>query len=171
MISASLAPSSVSAPAAERGRLGFGLTRRALLLFLAGTVWLVPGFFVPKIAWGMAAWDVVLFLAVILDARRLPAPGKIVVERVWRNAPALANETEIEICLTQQGAMRLYCCYRRPHRRARRVSAYRRSRPQPQRPIQNALLFHSTPTWQSLYWQSLSPLSYREPWSGALGLC
>jgi uncharacterized protein (DUF58 family) len=109
MISASLAPSSVSAPASQRGRLGFGLTRRALLLFLAGTLWLVPGFFIPKIAWGMAVWDLILLLAVILDARRLPAPGKIVVERIWRNAPALANETEIEIRLTQQGAI-LLCC-------------------------------------------------------------
>ncbi len=109
MIAASLAPPSVSAPAAHRSRLSFGLTRRTLLLFLAGTLWLVPGFFIPKIAWGMSAWDLVLLLAVILDARRLPPPRKIVVERVWRNAPALANETEIEIRLTQQGAMILRC--------------------------------------------------------------
>jgi uncharacterized protein (DUF58 family) len=109
MISASLSPSTVSAPAVRRGRLGFGLTRRTLLLFLAGALWLVPGFFFPRIVWGMAVWDAILVLAVVLDARRLPAPGQIVAERVWRSAPALANETEVEIRLTQQGSMLLRC--------------------------------------------------------------
>lgn len=109
MISASLAPPSISATAVRRGRMPFGLTRRTLLLFLAGALWLVPGFFIPRFAWGMAAWDAILVVAVILDAMRLPEPAKLLVERIWRNAPALGNDTEVEIVLTQQGTMRVRC--------------------------------------------------------------
>ena len=76
MISASLAPPSISATAVRRGRMPFGLTRRTLLLFLAGALWLVPGFFIPRFAWGMAAWDAILVVAVILDAMRLPRTGE-----------------------------------------------------------------------------------------------
>ena len=83
--------------------MGMGLTRRALLLFLSGALWLAPGFFFPRMVWGMAAWDVALLLMIGLDAARLPAAEKITAERVWRNAPALTNETEIQIGVTQEG--------------------------------------------------------------------
>src|SRR5665213_282483 len=107
MISASLTPATISASAARRSRIAIGLTRRALLLFLAGALWLAPAFFLPRMVWGMAAWDVVLLLVIVLDAMRLPAPEKITAERVWRSAPALTNETEVEIGLTQQGGAAL----------------------------------------------------------------
>ncbi len=109
MISTSLAPQPITATAAPRSRMAIGLTRRALLLFLAGALWLIPGFFLPKVAWGMAAWDATLLLVILLDILRLPAPKKILVERIWRNTPALASETEVEIGLTQQGDARLHC--------------------------------------------------------------
>lgn len=109
MISDSLTPPPAAAAAVRRSRMAVGLTRRALLLFLAGALWLVPGFFHPRFAWGMAAWDAALLLAIVLDALRLPAPARVHVERVWRNAPALANETEVEIGLAQQGGARLRC--------------------------------------------------------------
>ncbi len=109
MISDSLTPQTVSSSAHPHGRMGLGLTRRGLLLLLAGVLWLGPAFFLPRLAWGMAVWDAVVLLAVLLDARRLPTPEKIIVERVWKKAPLLSSETEVEIGLSQLGTARLRC--------------------------------------------------------------
>ena len=109
MITASRTPAAVSAEAVPRSRAAVGLTRRGLLLFLAGALFLAPAFFMPRMAWGMAVWDAAILLVALLDAWRLPAPGKITAERVWKTAPSLGNETEIEIGLTQEGDMQLRC--------------------------------------------------------------
>jgi uncharacterized protein (DUF58 family) len=109
VISGSLTPETVSAAAQPRSRLALGLTRRGLLLFLAGALWLVPAFFFPRLAWGMAVWDAVFLAIACLDAARLPAPRNITAERVWRTAPALGNEAVVEIGLTQQGGTQLRC--------------------------------------------------------------
>ncbi|HEV2618305.1 MAG TPA: DUF58 domain-containing protein, partial [Acidobacteriaceae bacterium] len=109
MIPASRTPATVSAESAPRSRAAWGLTRRGLLLFLAGALFLAPAFFRPRMAWGMAAWDAVILVMALLDAWSLPAPGKIAAERVWKAAPSLGNETEIEIGLTQEGDRQLRC--------------------------------------------------------------
>lgn len=107
VISGSLTPSTVSAAAKPRSRMALGLTRRGLLLLLAGALWLAPAFFIPRLVWGMAAWDVLLLALVCLDAWLLPAPRRIIAERVWRTAPALGNEAEVEVAFTQDGASQL----------------------------------------------------------------
>jgi uncharacterized protein (DUF58 family) len=109
MISGSLTPERVSASAEPRSRAAIGLTRRGLLLFLAGALWLVPGFFIPRMVWGMAVWDILVLAAACLDASRLPAPARLRAERVWRSAPSLENAAEVEIGLEQQGVARLRC--------------------------------------------------------------
>jgi uncharacterized protein (DUF58 family) len=109
VISGSLTPETVSAAAQPRSLFALGLTRRGLLLLLAGALWLAPAFFFPRLAWGMAVWDVVFLVIAWTDAARLPAPGDITVERVWRTAPALGSETVIEIGFTQQGRTQLRC--------------------------------------------------------------
>ena len=103
MIAGALAPQPCEAAAVKRGRLAFGLTRRALLLLLAGMLFLVPAFFVPRVAWGMLAWDCLILLLVLIDGYTLPAPGQIQARRTWFSAPALGNETEVEISLIQTG--------------------------------------------------------------------
>jgi uncharacterized protein (DUF58 family) len=109
MISGSLTPETVSASAQPRGRAAIGLTRRGLLLFLAGSLWLVPGFFIPRMVWGMAVWDLLVLAAACLDAARLPAPAQVRAERVWRSAPSLGNVVEVEIGVEQQGGALLRC--------------------------------------------------------------
>lgn len=109
MTGGSLVPQSASASAEPYGRLGFGLTRRALLLLLAGVLWLAPAFFHPRFAWGMAAWDVILLTAVLLDAIRLPAPSDITAIRSWFSAPALSSSVEVELTLTSAAASQLVC--------------------------------------------------------------
>ena len=77
MISGSLTPETVSAAAQPRSRLAFGLTRRGLLLLLAGALWLAPAFFFPRIAWGMAVWDFLFVVVVCIDAVCLATPGPL----------------------------------------------------------------------------------------------
>jgi uncharacterized protein (DUF58 family) len=109
MIASSLTPPSIAAPARPRSRVAFGLTRRALLLLLAGALWLVPAFFFPRFAWGMAVWDLAVLVMVLVDRSGLPAPTQLSADRIWRNAPALANQTEVEIGIEQQGTRILSC--------------------------------------------------------------
>jgi uncharacterized protein (DUF58 family) len=107
--SGSLTPETVSATARPRGRLALGLTRRGLLLFLAGALWLAPGFVIPRLAWGMAVWDIVFLALACLDAARLAAPRRITAERRWQTAPALGSEAIVELAFTQQGGTQLRC--------------------------------------------------------------
>jgi uncharacterized protein (DUF58 family) len=105
--SGSLTPDTVSAAARPRSRVAFSLTRRGLLLFLAGALWLAPGFFIPRLAWGMAVWDILILALACLDAARLPAPRRITAERHWQTAPALNSDATIEVAFTQQGGEQL----------------------------------------------------------------
>ena len=53
MISASLHPETVRAACKPRGRFAFGLTPRTIWLLVAGLVLALPGFFSPRLAYGM----------------------------------------------------------------------------------------------------------------------
>lgn len=98
-----------SSAARPAGRLAFGLTRRALLLLLAGALLFVPAFFVSHFAWAVAAWDVTLLLVAFFDGWQLPRPGHIQLTRAWITAPALGNTTEIELSVLQGGKQLLFC--------------------------------------------------------------
>ena len=72
MISPRLQPDPLRAACQPRRRLGFGLTQRAILLLAAGLLLTLPGFFSPRLAYAMLAWDAVLICATLLDGLRLP---------------------------------------------------------------------------------------------------
>ena len=109
MISPRLHPDPVQAECRPRGRLAFGFTQRAIILLAAGLLLALPGFFSPRLGYGMLAWDAILLIAAVWDGRRLPKPHQISVERSWNNAPALDSETEIELAITQSGTCLLDC--------------------------------------------------------------
>jgi hypothetical protein len=73
-----LIPAEVSARAHVLGRggrvLGFGLTRRALLLLFAGLLLSIPAFFHPHRIWMMFAWDGLVLLLAAIEADTQPAP-------------------------------------------------------------------------------------------------
>jgi len=91
------------------GRLAFGLTRRALLLLLAGSVFFVPAFFVRHFLWGVVAWDATLLCVTLFDGWRLPRPKLIQLTRTWIAAPALGNATQVELAVLQEGKQLLFC--------------------------------------------------------------
>jgi uncharacterized protein (DUF58 family) len=98
-----------SSAARPAGRLAFGLTRRALLLLLAGTLLFVPAFFVRHFAWAVVAWDVTILLVALFDSRQLPRPEHIQLTRTWITVPALGNTTDVELSVLQGGKQLLFC--------------------------------------------------------------
>ncbi len=109
MISATMVAEARIAAASRSGRFAFGLTRRTVLLLLAGTLWLVPAFFVRGFVWGLAAWDVTVLLLAFFDGLQLPAPQRIQLARSWISAPALGNSTVVELAVRHGGGQVLSC--------------------------------------------------------------
>jgi uncharacterized protein (DUF58 family) len=109
MISASLHPDAIAAVFVRRRRWSFGLTPRTIVLLLVGFAWLVPGFWDPKLAYVMLAWDALVLLAAQLDGLRLPSPAQLTGGRSWSNAPALDSQTEIELTVENRGSLIVEC--------------------------------------------------------------
>jgi uncharacterized protein (DUF58 family) len=109
MLNPALHPETVSASCQPRGRFAFGLSRRALILLGLGLLWLVPGYYIPRLAWGMLVWDGLILLFSLMDGLRLPAPASITLARVWLNTPALGNPLEIELSVTHTARTVLDC--------------------------------------------------------------
>jgi uncharacterized protein (DUF58 family) len=57
----------------------------------------------------MPAWDFIILLAALYDGLRLPTPAELTASRSWSNAPALGNETEIEVTVENRGRMIIDC--------------------------------------------------------------
>jgi len=106
-----LIPEPVTAIARPNGRfgraLGFGLTPRALLLLLSGTLLSIPAFFHPHRIWIMFAWDAVILALIVYDVTRLPAPAAIRITRRFVRSPALGEPAEIVHEVLQQSNARL----------------------------------------------------------------
>ena len=107
MLQPSLHPAPVTALCQPRSRFAFGLTLRALLLLGAGFLWLIPGYYQPRLAYIMLLWDGLILLAALLDNLRLPHPATITASRNWLSAPALGSAVEIELSITHQNPLLL----------------------------------------------------------------
>ena len=104
-----LHPEPITAACQPRGRFAFGLTRRALILLGAGFLWLIPGYYIPRIAYGMLFWDALILLITLADGLRLPRLATITASRSWLSAPSLGASVEIELSLTHSNAILLDC--------------------------------------------------------------
>lgn len=109
MISGSLHPAPIRAACRRHGRIAFALTPRAIVLLAMGLALALPGFFVARWGYGMLWWDAAVLLAALYDGLRLPAAGRITVERSWSNAPALDGATEIELAVEHDAGTILDC--------------------------------------------------------------
>ena len=104
-----LHPEPVRAVCEPRRRWGFGLTPRAIVLLLAGFLWLLPGFWQGNLSYLMVAWDGLVLAAALLDGMRLPRERELTAQRVWRNAPALDSATEIELTIENRSGRMVEC--------------------------------------------------------------
>ena len=98
-----LIPPLATADAQPAGRFGryFGttLTARALLLFLAGLLCAIPGFFGLHWHLLMLAWDGLVLLLVVSDILSLPPAHSLRVTRTFLDSPVLGRETRIELAV------------------------------------------------------------------------
>src|ERR1700761_4215381 len=99
MLQPSLHPATVEARCTPRNRFAFGLTARTLILFGLGFLWLIPGYYIPRLIWLMPAWDALILFAALLDGIRLPRPSTIAASRAWLSAPSLGVPVEVELTI------------------------------------------------------------------------
>jgi uncharacterized protein (DUF58 family) len=109
MLQPSLHPETVTAACQPRSRFAFGLTPRALIFLGLGFLALVPGYYIPHLAYGMLIWDAAILLIALADGLRLPRPSTITASRSWLSAPSLGTSVEIELSLTNGNAILLDC--------------------------------------------------------------
>jgi uncharacterized protein (DUF58 family) len=109
VIAPSLHPGPIRAAFEPRSRWAIGLTPRSISLLIVGFLGLVPGFWDPRLAYSMLAWNVLVLLFSILDGLRLPVPGDLSATRSWSNAPALDSQTEIELTIENHGKLIIEC--------------------------------------------------------------
>ncbi|HEX4321252.1 MAG TPA: DUF58 domain-containing protein [Acidobacteriaceae bacterium] len=109
MLPSTLHPEPITAQCQPRGRLAFGLTPRALYLLAAGFLWLIPGYYIPSLAYVMLVWDALILIAALLDGLRLPSPATITATRSWLSSPSLGTSVEIELSLSHQNKLAFDC--------------------------------------------------------------
>jgi uncharacterized protein (DUF58 family) len=109
MLHPTLHPEPITAACQSRGRLAFGLTPRALYLLAAGFLWLIPGYYAPRLAWIMLVWDALILVAALFDGLRLPRPATLTATRSWLSSPALGTTVEIELSLSHRNKIALAC--------------------------------------------------------------
>jgi uncharacterized protein (DUF58 family) len=94
-----LIPASIEAQTRPFKRAGVAFANRFFFLLLVGLIWLVPAFADDRFVFAMFAWDVVVFLAWLLDVTRLPRPAQLKVRRSWLSPSALSVESRVRLTL------------------------------------------------------------------------
>jgi uncharacterized protein (DUF58 family) len=98
-----LIPAPATAEARYKGRFGkfngTTLTARTLLLFLAGLLCTIPGFFGLHWLALMLVWDAVVLLLVLTDILSLPPAHFLRATRTFIDSPVLSRETRIQLAV------------------------------------------------------------------------
>jgi uncharacterized protein (DUF58 family) len=102
-----LVPEARESSAEPYGRFGVAFGQRSFLLAAVGLAWLGPAFLVPRFAFGMLAWDLLLLIAFAIDLYRLPRPQQVSVTRRWRDPVALSVSNSAELTLHNDGRVPL----------------------------------------------------------------
>jgi uncharacterized protein (DUF58 family) len=97
--SETLIPPAVTAKAEKRKRLGMAFGPRFFLLIVIGLVWLGAAFHDARFYYALAAWDLLVLIAWVIDLARLPKATQITVTRRWANPAALSVSATIEIVI------------------------------------------------------------------------
>jgi len=95
----SLIPPSVEGQAVPFKRIGVAFANRFFFLLLVGLIWLVPAFADSRFVSAMLAWDVLVFLAWLLDLTRLPRPAQLKARRSWLSPSALSVKSKVRLTL------------------------------------------------------------------------
>jgi uncharacterized protein (DUF58 family) len=75
------------------------------VLWAIGIVWLAPVWIDSRLAALMLAWNVIVAVAVSLDAMRLPRPGQLSVTRRWGGPLTIGTSATASLELKSTGAV------------------------------------------------------------------
>jgi uncharacterized protein (DUF58 family) len=104
-----LVPAEVAGRAKSFGRISFAFGPRFFVVVLLGLLWLVPAWWIPRMAGAMVLWDLLSLVAFGIDLARLPKPKEIEGRRSWEHAPSLAARSKVTICLRNGGNEAIRC--------------------------------------------------------------
>jgi uncharacterized protein (DUF58 family) len=78
-------------------------------VWLLGLAWIVPAFWDRTFLYALGIFDGILLIAMLVDARLLPRPQWIEVERSWDSAPALSAMTQLQVRIKNDSGVSLTC--------------------------------------------------------------
>jgi uncharacterized protein (DUF58 family) len=104
---APLTPAPVSARARPTTRFAVAFGLRFFVLLGAGFVWLAPAMIWPRLAYALVVWDAFVIAAWLVDAVRLPKPGKLTTRRDWSSPLALRVPSQVTLTLVNESASRI----------------------------------------------------------------
>jgi uncharacterized protein (DUF58 family) len=105
---ATFIPDVAAARAHSAGRFRIGFGTRFFVALLIGLVWVVPSAWSPRLIAGMFIWDGLFVLLWLQDLLRLPKPGELEAQRVWRSAPSLGVRSKISVELRNFGQRAIF---------------------------------------------------------------
>jgi uncharacterized protein (DUF58 family) len=99
VIARPIAPPDATATAVSRGRWGFGFGGRFFTLLGAGILFAIPAWLDRRVLLVLAAWNALLLILWLVDLRRMPNAGGLIVTRRWRGPLALAVDSFVTISI------------------------------------------------------------------------
>jgi uncharacterized protein (DUF58 family) len=108
MLASPLAPATQSAQPHSARRLPFAFGPRFVLALLAGLIFLIPAWWLPRFIGVMFLWDAAVLVAWFLDFRRLPAPSQLTVRRIWNAPLSLVQHGAANIEIENQSAVPIH---------------------------------------------------------------
>lgn len=100
-----LAPARVEAQSAPRGRVPWTFGPATLRLFALGLLFVIPAWIDRRALALMAAWDMVVFAAWVVDLRRLPRADTLSVARDWAAPLILGEPQTVRLRLSNAGKL------------------------------------------------------------------
>lgn len=100
MIKRPLGPAPASAAARPAARWPYAFAPRFLVVLGLGVLALAPAWIDPRAALVLAGWNAILFIAWVVDLRRLPRPAQLSVTREWAGALTLGTTSGVTLRLS-----------------------------------------------------------------------
>lgn len=94
-----IVPVEIAARASAQRRLSFAFTPRFFVVLLLGMLCLVPAWWAPRFILVMFLWDLLALFVFAWDFAHLPKPFEIEAQRIWKEAPCIANDSRVTLSL------------------------------------------------------------------------
>jgi uncharacterized protein (DUF58 family) len=103
-----LVPGAIEARARRFKRFGVAFGVRFFVLLAIGLIFLGPAIFEPRFLYALAAWDVLVVGAWLLDLWSVPGPARLRARRSWLTPPALSVPSLVRLTLFNESALTIH---------------------------------------------------------------